>query len=140
VEDIIHVLIIFCLECLESDRVLLFSERHTLLRVLPVLVVLATSGEREGESIFKKIKIPRLMSIFKKDPVVPAFPDLHLAPASILKELAPYFHRLSAQMRLIGLPLPHELNGKEAAEYPPYNVAIGLHGALEIHRIVECHG
>jgi hypothetical protein len=43
-------------------------------------------------------------------------------------------------MRLIGLPLPHELNGKEAAEYPPYNVAIGLHGALEIHRIVECHG
>ncbi len=76
----------------------------------------------------------------QKDPVVPAFPDLHLAPASILKELAPYFHRLSAQMRLIGLPLPHELNGKEAAEYPPYNVAIGLHGALEIHRIVECHG
>ncbi|CAM6019075.1 unnamed protein product [Sphagnum balticum] len=121
VEDIIHVLIIFCLECLESDRVLLFSERHTLLRVLPVLVVLATSGEKEGESIFKKIKIPRLMSIFKKDPVVPAFPDLHLAPASILKELAPYFHRLSAQMRLIGLPLPHELNGKEAAEYPPDN-------------------
>jgi cytoplasmic FMR1 interacting protein len=45
--------------------VLLFSERHTLLRVLPVLVVLATSGEKEGESIFKKIKIPRLMSIFK---------------------------------------------------------------------------
>ncbi len=76
----------------------------------------------------------------QKDPVVPAFPDLHLAPASILKELAPYFHRLSAQMRLIGLPLPHELNGKEAAEYPPYNVAIGLHGALEIHRIMECHG
>jgi cytoplasmic FMR1 interacting protein len=33
--------------------------------VLPVLVVLATSGEKEGESIFKKIKISRLMSIFK---------------------------------------------------------------------------
>jgi cytoplasmic FMR1 interacting protein len=65
VEDILHVLIIFCLECLESDRVLLFSERHILLRVLPVLVVLATSGEKEGESIFKKIKIPRLLSIFK---------------------------------------------------------------------------
>jgi cytoplasmic FMR1 interacting protein len=118
VEDILHVLIIFCLECLESDRVLLFSERHTLLRVLPVLVVLATSGEKEGESIFKKIKIPRLLSIFKRDPVIPAFPDLHLAPASILKELAPYFHRLSAQMRLIGLTLPHELTVKEAAEYP----------------------
>jgi cytoplasmic FMR1 interacting protein len=54
----------------------------------------------------------------QRDPVIPAFPDLHLAPASILKELAPYFHRLSAQMRLIGLTLPHELTVKEAAEYP----------------------
>ena len=58
-------LILFTLECLESERVLLYSERHSLLRVLPVLVVLATSGEKEGESIFKKIKIPRLMNIFK---------------------------------------------------------------------------
>jgi cytoplasmic FMR1 interacting protein len=65
VEDIIQVLILFTLECLESERVLLYSERHSLLRVLPVLVVLATSGEKEGESIFKKIKIPRLMNIFK---------------------------------------------------------------------------
>nr|PNR59501.1 hypothetical protein PHYPA_002292 [Physcomitrium patens] len=65
VEDIIQVLILFTLECLESDRVLVYSERHTLLRVLPVLVVLATSGEKEGESIFKKIKISRLMNIFK---------------------------------------------------------------------------
>lgn len=118
VEDIIQVLILFTLECLESDRVLVYSERHTLLRVLPVLVVLATSGEKEGESIFKKIKISRLMNIFKRDPVIPAFPDLHLAPASMLKELAPYFHRLTAQMRFIGLPLPHELSVKEALEYP----------------------
>lgn len=65
VEDIIQVLILFTLECLESDRVLLYSERHSLLRVLPVLVVLATSGEKEGESIFKKIKISRLMNTFK---------------------------------------------------------------------------
>ncbi len=57
----------------------------------------------------------------QRDPVIPAFPDLHLAPASILKELAPYFHRLSAQMRLIGLTLPHELSVKEAAEYPSLN-------------------
>lgn len=117
VEDIIQVLILFTLECLESDRVLLYSERHSLLRVLPVLVVLATSGEKEGESIFKKIKISRLMNTFKRDPVIPAFPDLHLAPASMLKELAPYFHRLTAQMRFIGLPLPHELSAKEAIEY-----------------------
>jgi cytoplasmic FMR1 interacting protein len=54
----------------------------------------------------------------QRDPVIPAFPDLHLAPASMLKELAPYFHRLSAQMRFIGLPLPHELSPKEASEYP----------------------
>ncbi len=67
----------------------------------------------------------------QKDPVVPAFPDLHLAPASLLKELAPYFHRLSAQMRLIGLPLPHELNGKEAAEYPPYNKFTGSWSVMD---------
>ena len=65
VEDVLQVLILFCLESLESDRVLLYSERHCLLRVLPVLVVLATSGEKEGESFFKRIKLPRLIHIFR---------------------------------------------------------------------------
>jgi cytoplasmic FMR1 interacting protein len=136
VEDIIQVLILFTLECLESDRVLLYSERHSLLRVLPVLVVLATSGEKEGESIFKKIKISRLMSIFKRDPVIPAFPDLHLAPASMLKELAPYFHRLTAQMRFIGLPLPHEITAKDAMEYQPEAI---LCECLFINRFLCMH-
>lgn len=117
VEDVLQVLILFCLESLESDRVLLYSERHCLLRVLPVLVVLATSGEKEGESFFKRIKLPRLIRVFRGDPVIPAFPDLHLAPASILKELAPYFQKVSAQVRQIGVPLPHELSPREASEY-----------------------
>lgn len=54
------------------------------------------------------------------DPVIPAFPDLHLAPASILKELAPYFQKVSAQVRQIGVPMPHELSPREASEYPPH--------------------
>lgn len=53
------------------------------------------------------------------DPVIPAFPDLHLAPASILKELAPYFQKVSAQVRHFGLSMPHELSPREASEYPP---------------------
>jgi hypothetical protein len=65
VEDVLQVLILFCLELLESDRVLLYSERHTLLRVLPVLVILAMSGEKEGESFLKKIKLSRLVRVFR---------------------------------------------------------------------------
>jgi len=56
--------------------------------------------------------------VLQGDPVIPAFPDLHLAPASILKELAPYFQKVSAQVRQIGVPLPHELSPREASEYP----------------------
>ncbi|CAD6209520.1 unnamed protein product [Miscanthus lutarioriparius] len=82
-----QVLIVFCVESLELDFALLFPERHTLLRVLPVLVVLATSSEKESESLYKRVKINRLLNVFKNDPVIPAFPDLHLSPAAILKEL-----------------------------------------------------
>uniref|UniRef100_A0A0E0NPJ4 CYRIA/CYRIB Rac1 binding domain-containing protein n=1 Tax=Oryza rufipogon TaxID=4529 RepID=A0A0E0NPJ4_ORYRU len=65
VEDILQVLIVFCVESLELDFALLFPERHTLLRVLPVLVVLATSSEKESESLYKRVKMNRLLNIFK---------------------------------------------------------------------------
>lgn len=54
----------------------------------------------------------------QNDPVVPAFPDLHLSPAAILKELSTYFPKFSAQTRLLTLPAPHELPLREAQEYP----------------------
>ncbi|CAM6089472.1 unnamed protein product [Calypogeia fissa] len=91
VEDILQILLLFCIESLESDGILLYSQRHTLLRVLPVLVLLATSAVKEGDMVFKKLKISRLIRILRSDPVVPAFPDLHIAPASMLKELSPFF-------------------------------------------------
>ncbi|KAG5575490.1 hypothetical protein H5410_055624 [Solanum commersonii] len=109
VEDILQVLIVFIVESLELNFALLFPERHTLLRVLPVLVVLAASSEKDSESLYKRVKINRLINIFKNDPVVPAFPDLHLSPAAILKELSTYFPKFSAQTRLLTLPAPHEL-------------------------------
>lgn len=65
VEDIVQVLLLFCIESLESDRILLYSERHAFLRVLPVLVVLATSSAKEGDMVFKKLKINRLIRIFR---------------------------------------------------------------------------
>ncbi|CAK7341255.1 unnamed protein product [Dovyalis caffra] len=107
VEDILQVLIVFAVESLELDFALLFPERHILIRVLPVLVVLATSSEKDSESLYKR-----------NDPVIPAFPDLHLSPAAILKELSIYFQRFSAQTRLLTLPAPHELPLREAQEYP----------------------
>ncbi|KAB2629927.1 protein PIR [Pyrus ussuriensis x Pyrus communis] len=91
VEDILQVLIVFAVESLELDFALLFPERHILLRVLPILVVLATSSEKDSESLYKRVKINRLINIFKNDPVIPAFPDLHLSPVAIMKELSIYF-------------------------------------------------
>ncbi|CAL5364883.1 unnamed protein product [Camellia sinensis] len=116
VEDILQVLIVFAVESLELDFALLFPERHILLRVLPVLVVLATSSEKDSESLYKRVKINRLINIFKNDPVIPAFPDLHLSPAAILKELSMYFPKFSAQARLLTLPSPHELPPREAQD------------------------
>ncbi|MBA0873452.1 hypothetical protein Goshw_002374, partial [Gossypium schwendimanii] len=80
--DDLQVLIVFAVESLELDFALLFPERHMLLRVLPVLVVMATSSEKDSESLYKR-----------NDPVIPAFPDLHLSPTAILKELSNYFQK-----------------------------------------------
>nr|GFA54752.1 hypothetical protein [Tanacetum cinerariifolium] len=113
VEDILQVLIVYAAECLELDFALLFPEKHILLRVLPVLVVLATSSEKDSESLNKRVKMNRLITIFKNDPVIPAFPDLHLSPAAIMKELSMYFPKFSAQTRLLSLPAPHELPPRE---------------------------
>ncbi|KAI8563220.1 hypothetical protein RHMOL_Rhmol03G0095400 [Rhododendron molle] len=114
----VQVLIVFAVESLELDFALLFPERHILLRVLPVLLVLATSSEKDSESLYRRVKINRLINIFKNDPVIPAFPDLHLSPAAILKELSMYFPKFTAQTHLLTLPAPHELPIREAQEYP----------------------
>ncbi|EYU22929.1 hypothetical protein MIMGU_mgv1a000342mg [Erythranthe guttata] len=66
VEDILQVLIVFAVESLELNFALLFPERYILLRVLPVLVVLAASSEKDSESLYKRVKINRLINIFKR--------------------------------------------------------------------------
>ncbi|XP_048136485.1 protein PIR isoform X3 [Rhodamnia argentea] len=130
VEDILQVLIVFAVESLELDFALLFPERHILLRVLPVLVVLATSSEKDSESLYKRVKINRLINIFKNDPVIPAFPDLHLSPAAILKELSSYFQKFSSQTRLLTLPAPHELPPREAQDYQRQYLIVNHIGAI----------
>ncbi|XP_068666012.1 protein PIR [Aristolochia californica] len=130
VEDILQVLIVFCVESLELDYALLFPERHTLHRVLPVLVVLATSSEKDSESLYKRVKINRLINIFKNDPVIPAFPDLHLSPAAIMKELSMYFQKFSSQTRLLTLPAPHEIPPRETQDYQRHYLVINHIGAI----------
>ncbi|CAM0148045.1 unnamed protein product [Urochloa decumbens] len=130
VEDILQVLIVFCVESLELDFALLFPERHTLLRVLPVLVVLATSSEKESESLYKRVKINRLLNIFKNDPVIPAFPDLHLSPAAMLKELSSYFQNFSTQTRLLALPSPHEILPRELQDYQRHYLILNHMGTF----------
>uniref|UniRef100_A0ACD5WRT9 Uncharacterized protein n=1 Tax=Avena sativa TaxID=4498 RepID=A0ACD5WRT9_AVESA len=130
VEDILQVLIVFCVESVELDFALLFPERHTLLRVLPVLVVLATSSEKESEALYKRVKINRLLNIFKNDPVIPAFPDLHLSPAAILKELSSYFQNFSSQTRLLTLPAPHEIPPRELQDYQRHYLILNHMGTI----------
>lgn len=65
VEDILQVLIVFIVESLELDFALLFPERYILLRVLPVLVVLATPSEKDTEALYKRVKLNRMINIFK---------------------------------------------------------------------------
>lgn len=65
VEDILQVLIVFVIESLELDFTLLFPERHILLRILPVLLVLAISSDKDCESLNKRVKINRIINILK---------------------------------------------------------------------------
>lgn len=130
VDDILQVLIVFTVESLELNFALLFPERHILLRVLPVLVVLASSSEKDSESLYKRVKVNRLINIFKNDPVIPAFPDLHLSPTAILKELSTYFTKFSSQTRLLTLPSPHELPPREAQDYQRHYLIINHIGAI----------
>ncbi|XP_057549982.1 protein PIR isoform X1 [Amaranthus tricolor] len=129
VEDILQALIVFAVESLELDFALLFPERHVLLRVLPVLVVLATTSEKDTEALYKRVKINRLIGIFKSDPVIPAFPDLHLSPAAIMKELSSYFPNFVSQTRL-ALPAPHELQPREAQDYQRQYLIVNHIGAI----------
>lgn len=130
IEDILQVLIVFCVESLELDFALLFTERHMLLRVLPVLVVLASSSEKDAESLSRRVKINRLTNIFKNDPVIPAFPDLHLSPVAILKELSMYFPSFSSQTRLLTLPAPHEIPQRELQDYQKHYLIVNHIGAI----------
>ena len=63
-------------------------------------------------------KLVALTFFLQNDPVIPAFPDLHLSPAAILKELSSYFQKISSQTRLLALQAPHEIQGRELQEYP----------------------
>lgn len=130
VEDILQALIVFAVESLELDFALLFPERHVLLRTLPVLVVLATTSEKDTEALYKRVKINRLIGIFKSDPVIPAFPDLHLSPAVIMKELSSYFPKFVSQARLLSLPAPHELHPREAQDYQRQYLIVNHIGAI----------
>lgn len=65
-----------------------------------------------------QLSIALTLFFLQNDPVIPAFPDLHLSPAAILKELSSYFQNFSSQTRLLALPAPHEILPRELQEYP----------------------
>jgi len=74
----------------------------------------------------------------QSDPVIPAFPDLHLSPAAIMKELSTYFPKFAIQTRLLALPAPHELQPREAQEYPLLSLRSSSASLLSIVNIKDC--
>lgn len=74
----------------------------------------------------------------QNDAVIPAFPDLHLSPAAIMKELTTYFQKFSSQTRLLTLAAPHELPLREAQEYPTDNFTY-LNDSLVLWQLLFYH-
>eukprot|EP00897_Mesotaenium_endlicherianum_P010490 jgi/Mesen1/946/ME000118S00123 len=94
VEDLLVQVVGFCMDTLEGSHVVLTADRLSLLRALPPLLVLAAHNEKEGEGLFKKkLKLDRILRPLKREPVVPAFGEMYVVPASLLSEMSLFFRR-----------------------------------------------
>ncbi|GBG76997.1 hypothetical protein CBR_g23328 [Chara braunii] len=134
-EEMLLFLINFSFEMLESERVLLYTERHTLLRVVPLLLVMATPSEKDGEALVKskKIKLERFIRLLKEDPIVPAFADVHMFPVTIVNELSPYFQKLASEGKLDVL-FPRDMETRRANDYQSsYELVRHMHEYRRVH-------
>jgi hypothetical protein len=95
---------------------------HLLVDIYLILLIIIIFGGVDVYLIMLlhifKLVIALILFFLQNDPVIPAFPDLHLSPAAILKELSSYFQNFSSQTRLLTLQAPHEIQGRELQEYP----------------------
>lgn len=65
-EEFLVQLMVVATGTVEGGRALLFADRLMLLRVLPVLVAMASRSDREAEALFKRrVKLDRLLRLFK---------------------------------------------------------------------------
>ncbi|CAI5477375.1 unnamed protein product [Closterium sp. Yama58-4] len=100
---------------IESGRTLLFADRLMLLRVLPVLISLAARTEAEAETLFRRrVKLDRLLRLFKREPLVAGYKEVPFALASLLPDLSPFFRKLCVEKGVL-LPVPSNMDAKEVS-------------------------
>ncbi|CAI5526026.1 unnamed protein product [Closterium sp. Naga37s-1] len=115
VEEFFVQLMVVATGTIESGRTLLFADRLMLLRVLPVLISLAARTEAEADTLFRRrVKLDRLLRLFKREPLVAGYKEVPFALASLLPDLSPFFRKLCVEKGVL-LPIPSNMDAKEVS-------------------------
>ncbi|CAI7850869.1 unnamed protein product [Closterium sp. NIES-54] len=115
VEEFFVQLMVVATGTIESGRTLLFADRLMLLRVLPVLISLAARTEAEADMLFRRrVKLDRLLRLFKREPLVAGYKEVPFALASLLPDLSPFFRKLCVEKGVL-LPVPSNMDAKEVS-------------------------
>ncbi|CAI5929580.1 unnamed protein product [Closterium sp. NIES-65] len=115
VEEFFVQLMVVATGTIESGRTLLFADRLMLLRVLPVLISLAARTEAEADTLFRRrVKLDRLLRLFKREPLVAGYKEVPFALASLLPDLSPFFRKLCVEKGVL-LPVPSNMDAKEVS-------------------------
>ena len=111
----------------KAERHLLPRERHSLLRVVPICMVLLGPDENEVRDILqdkglgKELQLSKLLKeavdILKLNPVGPLYGDMPVVVHSVLQE-APWFSKV-AESHFSGLLNPSDMTDEEAARLNP---------------------
>jgi cytoplasmic FMR1 interacting protein len=66
-DDVLTIVVNQCADYLETEKYLLPSEKHCLLRVMPYVLFLMDGDQNSQNNIFKskKLKLPRFAALFK---------------------------------------------------------------------------
>jgi len=98
-DDVLQALIDHCCDAYEKERYLLASEKHMLLRVVPYLIYLMDSDDKDGFNVFKnkKLRMDRVLKIYKTCPVVPLYGDMRISVLWVLKQCVHWQDEMAQQ-------------------------------------------
>lgn len=98
-DDVLVLLLDHCCDILESERFLFASEKHAHQRVIPFLIYLIDSDEKDGQSVFKskKVRMDRIFKLFRHVPVVPLYGDMKISVMWVLKKCVHWQEEMESQ-------------------------------------------